>query len=86
MTKAFALAACLALGISVLTGCSGGSNSIQIIQVYRLPLRILIIKVFNYGVTAYSGAQANGGIDPHLSYAGWNYSTLRCWRMPGKNQ
>ena len=27
MTKVFALAACLALGISVLTGCSGGSNS-----------------------------------------------------------
>ncbi|MFQ9440362.1 MAG: ABC transporter substrate-binding protein [Acutalibacteraceae bacterium] len=32
-------------------------------------------RVFNYGVTAYSGAQANGSIDLHLSYAGW--STVR---------
>ena len=75
MTKAFALAACLALGISVLTGCSGGSNSDTNNSGTSVTATDIDNKVFNYGVTAYSGAQANGGIDPHLSYAGW--STVR---------
>lgn len=75
MTKAFALAACLALGISVLTGCSGGSNSDTNNSGISVTATDIDNKVFNYGVTAYSGAQANGGIDPHLSYAGW--STVR---------
>ena len=73
-TKILAVAACLALGVSVLTGCSGGSGS-QTTSGSSVTATDIDSRVFNYGVTAYSGAQANGGIDPHLSYAGW--STVR---------
>ncbi len=73
-TKVFAVAACLALGVSVLTGCGGGSGS-QTASGSSADAANVDDRVFNYGVTAYSGAQANGGIDPHMSYAGW--STVR---------
>lgn len=72
--KVLALSACLLVGAGVLAGCGGGeytdldnSNAIQTADIDS--------KVLDYGVTAYSGAQAEGGIDPHLNYAGW--STVR---------
>lgn len=72
--KILALAACLTLGVSVLTGCGSNSGG-ETNSGTSATATNIDNKVFNYGVTAYSGAQANGGIDPHLSYAGW--STVR---------
>lgn len=77
--KILALSACLLVGAGVLAGCGGGgepapapsgddnNTSTQTVDIDS--------KVLDYGVTAYSGAQAEGGIDPHLNYAGW--STVR---------
>lgn len=70
LTKVLAIAACLALVVSVLTGCSGGSGDTTTSGLSVTETDI-DNRVFNYGVTDYSGLHVNGGIDPHLSYAGW---------------
>ncbi len=73
-TKLMALAACLTMGAGMLAGCGGdvGSDSASPDSASAADRSS---KVLEYGVTAYSGAQADGGIDPHLAYAGW--STVR---------
>lgn len=74
-TKILALTACLAVGAGMLTGCGGDESGSSATDANSTTAANIDDKVLEYGVTAYSGAQANGGIDPHLSYAGW--STVR---------
>ena len=74
-SRILAIAVCLALGASVFTGCGSGSDSEIDNSGASATATNIDDRVFNYGVTAYSGAQASGGIDPHISTVGW--STVR---------
>lgn len=74
-TKFFALAACLALGVGALAGCGEGgqASSGAASTSGGAAAADIDSRVFNYGVTAYSGSGV--GVDPHSAYCGW--STLR---------
>lgn len=66
--KFLAVAAAVVLTVTIFTGCGSGAGTSSNTAVTGIQNR-----VFNYGVTAYSGSGV--GVDPHDAYCGW--STVR---------